>query len=106
MLFISIGPQFFGQVRTVKAVKQIARVKVLLSMPNAIYSNLSRIAPANSAERQVLVHHLVHIDDGPGMTHVFCDQDEAQKLIAWVRKVSPHAASQIKLDGETEEPDS
>jgi hypothetical protein len=76
-------------------------VKVMFTIPDDVYLRLIRLAMANSPEHQTLVYCLVReIDDEPSVTHLLCDHAGAEKLMLWVRRVAPDAASQIQMEEE------
>ena len=77
-------------------------MKVLITIPRAVYDRLLRLCKAASWEYQILTSTVSANDvfGDENNLYVFCDSDEAKKLLSWVISVDPDAAGEIAIDQE------
>ena len=75
-------------------------MKVLLTMPVAVYYQLLSQCALSSLEYAILKNAVVRgiEDDDEKAVNIFCDSDSAKTLLAWANQVDPAAASQIMVD--------
>jgi len=77
-------------------------VKVLLTIPVAIYYRLLSLCGLSSLEYAILKNDVVRgiDDDDESVVNIFCDSDRAKTLLAWINQVDPAAASKITVDAD------
>jgi len=77
-------------------------VKLLLTIPVAVYHHLLSLCGFSSQEYAILKNGVIRgIDaDDEKAVDIFCDSDSAKKLLAWATQVDPAAASQITVDAD------
>lgn len=77
-------------------------MKVLLTIPVAVYYQLLSLCGLSSLEYAILKNGVVRgiEDDNEKAVNIFCDSDRAKTLLAWATQVDPAAASQIAVDAD------
>ena len=77
-------------------------MKVLLTIPVAIYYRLLSLCGLSSLEYAILKNDVVRgiDDDDESVVNIFCDSDRAKTLLAWINQVDPAAASKITVDAD------
>jgi hypothetical protein len=77
-------------------------LKVLLTIPVAVYYQLLSLCELSSLEYAILKNAVVRDidDDDESVVNLFCDSERARTLLAWATQVDPAAASQIKVDAD------
>ena len=81
----------------------VARLKVLLTIPSAVYYQLLSRCQLSSQEYAILKNAVVRgIDDNDdeSVIYIFCDSDSAKIFLTWVNHIDPAAASQITVDAD------
>ena len=77
-------------------------MKVLLTIPTAVYYQLLSQCGLSSLEYAILRNAVVRgiEDDDERVVNIFCDSDSAKTLLAWVNQVDSAAASKITVDAD------
>ena len=75
-------------------------MKVLLTIPVAVYHQLLSLCELSSQEYAILKNGVVRgiDDDEEKVVNIFCDADRGRLILAWATQVDPAAASQITVD--------
>lgn len=76
------------------AARGVARLKVLLTIPVAVYYQLLSLCELSSLEYAILKNAVVRDidDDDESVVNLFCDSERARTLLAWAPRsiLLPH----------------